>query len=44
MMIAAFAMSYTSEYKASFYYEERGFAKHAHFRDKQDRYSMIGRG
>ena len=35
MRIIASVMSYISEYKASFYYEEYGFAKHAHFQDKQ---------
>ena len=41
MRIIASAMSYKSECKASFFSEEYGFAKHAHFRDKQNRYGMI---
>ena len=35
------AFVYTSAKKASFFYKEYGFAKHAHFQDKQNRYSMI---
>ena len=41
MRIIAFAISYKSECRASFFSEEYGFAKHAHFQDKQNRYSMI---
>lgn len=41
MRIIASVMSFKSEYKASFFREEYGFAKHAHFQDKQNRYSMI---
>ena len=41
MRIIASAMSYKSECKASFQCEEYGFAKHAHFQDKQNRYGMI---
>ena len=41
MRIIASAMSYKSECKASFYCEEYGCAKHAHFQDKQNRYGMI---
>ena len=41
MRIIASAMSYKSECKASFHGEEYGFAKHAHFQDKQNRYGMI---
>ena len=40
MRIIASAMSYKSEFKASFHCEEYGFAKHAHFQDKQNRYGM----
>jgi len=32
MRIITSAMSYMSEFKASFHCEEYGFAKHAHFR------------
>ncbi len=41
MRIIASVMSYMSECKASFHCEEYGFAKHAHFQDKQNRYGMI---
>ena len=35
------AISYRSERQAIFQFEEYSFAKHAHFQDKQNRYSMI---
>ena len=35
MRIITSAMFYMSECKASFHCEEYGFAKHAHFQDKQ---------
>ena len=35
------AMSYKSEFKASFVSEECGFAEHTHFQDKPNRYGMI---
>ena len=38
-IIAAFA--YTSAKKAGFFCKEGGFAKHALFQDRQNRYSMI---
>ena len=41
MRIIASVMSYKSEYEAIFFSEEYGFAKHAHFQDKQNRYGMI---
>ena len=41
MRIIAFAFIYKSECRASFFSEEYGFAKHAHFQDKQNRYGMI---
>ena len=41
MRIIASVMSYMSECKVSFHCEEYGFAKHAHFQDKQNRYGMI---
>ena len=42
MRIIASALIYKSECKASFFCnEEYGFAKHAHFQDKQNRYGMI---
>ena len=41
MRIIASVMSYMSESKASFHCEEYGFAKHAHFQDKQNWYGMI---
>ena len=41
MRIIASVMSYMSECKASIHCEEYGFAKHAHFQDKQNRYGMI---
>ena len=41
MRTIASAFIYMSEYKADFYYEAYGYAKHAHFQDKQNRYSMI---
>jgi len=41
MRIIASAMSHMSECQAKFFYEEYGFAKHAHFQDKQNRYGMI---
>ena len=41
MRIIAFAFIYKSECQASFFSEEYGFAKHAHFQDKQNRYGMI---
>ena len=41
MRTIASVMSYKSEYEAIFFSEEYGFAKHAHFQDKQNRYSMI---
>lgn len=41
MKIIVSVMSYMSAYKADFYYEDYGFAKHAHFQDKQNRYGMI---
>ena len=41
MRIITSAMFYKSECKASFHCEEYGFAKHAHFQDKQNRYGMI---
>ncbi len=41
MRIIASAFIYMSECKASFHCEEYGFAKHAHFQDKQNRYGMI---
>ncbi len=41
MRIIASAMSYKSECKAIFSSEEYGYAKHAHFQDKQNRYGMI---
>lgn len=41
MAVTASMFIYESEYKASFYHEEYGFAKHAHFQDKQNRYGMI---
>ena len=41
MRIITSAMFYTSECKASFHCEVYGFAKHAHFQDKQNRYGMI---
>ena len=41
MRIITSAMFYMSECKASFHCEEYGFAKHAHFQDKQNLYSMI---
>ena len=41
MRIIASAFVYMSECKASFHCEEYGFAKHAHFQDKQNRYGMI---
>ena len=41
MRITTSAMLYMSEFKASFHCEECGFAKHAHFQDKQNRYGMI---
>ena len=40
MRTIASVMSYMSERKASFF-KEYGFAKHAHFQDKQNRYGMI---
>ena len=40
MRIIASVMSYMSECKASSHCEEYGFAKHAHFQDKQNRYGM----
>ena len=41
MRIIASAFIYKSECKANFFSEEYGFAKHAHFQDKQNRYGMI---
>jgi hypothetical protein len=41
MRIIASVMSYKSECKAIFSSEEYGYAKHAHFQDKQNRYGMI---
>ena len=41
MRIIASAFIYMSEFKACFQGEEYGFAKHAHFQDKQNRYGMI---
>ena len=41
MRIITSAFVYMSECQASFFSEEYGFAKHAHFQDKQNRYSMI---
>ena len=41
MRIITSAMFYMSECKASFHCEEYGFAKLAHFQDKQNRYGMI---
>ena len=37
----AFVKSYMRECEAIFYYEEYGYAKHAHFQDKQNRYGVI---
>ena len=41
MRIIASSFIYMSEFKACFHCEEYGFAKHAHFQDKQNRYGMI---
>lgn len=41
MSIISSAFVHMSEREASFFYEERGFAKHAHFQDKQNRDSLI---
>lgn len=43
MAVTASMFIYESEYKASFYFEEYGFAKHAHFQDKQNWCGMIFR-
>ena len=41
MRIISSAFVHMSEREASFFYEERGFAKHAHFQDKQNRDRLI---
>ena len=41
MRIITSAMFYMSECKASFHCDEYGFAKHALFQVKQNRYGMI---
>lgn len=41
MRITSSAFVHMSEREANFFYEERGFAKHAHFQDKQNRDRLI---